>query len=78
MAKGKRVSAGELDEGVVERIRASIREPRDDAWYDSLQPMCRCGLRRKPGGLSKHVDDDGQCFVHPGRPPEPYVPGVAE
>lgn len=61
-------------------IKESARRPasEDAASIRSLGPTCRCGVRRKPAGLAKHVIDDGLCVVHPERPPQPYVPGVGK
>ncbi len=41
-----------------------------------LGPTCRCGVHRKPAGLTKHVIDDGKCIVHPDKPAEKYVRGA--
>jgi hypothetical protein len=67
-------------EEMVLRVRASVASGRGKSMFDgevrNFGPMCRCGIRRKPSGISKHVADDGLCIVHPDKPPEPYVPGA--
>lgn len=65
-------------------IRASVEAGRGRSMFDDATedmdrfhgPMCRCGVPRKPSGISRHVNDDGLCTVHPDRPPQPWVRGV--
>jgi len=66
---------------VAERIRESVAAGRRKSMFEDVNPrmfgiQCRCGVRRKPPGLAKHVNDDGMCPVHPEKPAQPYVPGV--
>jgi hypothetical protein len=70
---------------MTERIRQSIEEGRGRSMFDTDDPtdldrfhgaMCRCGVPRKPAGISRHVADDGLCTVHPDRPAQPWVLGA--
>jgi hypothetical protein len=76
----KEQRAAEERRKMIERVRASVEERRGKSMFDgataSHGPMCRCGVPRKPPGISKHVDDDGRCTVHPDRPPQPWVQGA--
>ncbi len=72
-------------EEMIARIRVSIAEGRGKSMFDIEDSsnldrfhgaMCRCGIPRKPAGISRHVDDDGLCVVHPDRPAQPYVRGA--
>lgn len=89
MAARKGPTKAELEakarEEMILRVRASVEAGRGKSMFDTDDPatlnrfhgvMCRCGVRRKPGGLSLHVTDDGLCPAHPDRPAQPYVPGV--
>lgn len=66
------------------RIKESVEATRGKSMFpdDPATPMalfgaqCRCGVRRKPPGLAKHVTDDGLCMVHPDRPPQPWTRGA--
>lgn len=68
----------------LEEIRLSALAGRHKSMFDDPTPdmdrfhgpTCRCGVRRKPPGLAKHVVDDGKCVIHTDKPPEPYVPGA--
>lgn len=68
----------------LEEIRASVRSGVGRSMFADPTPemnrmhgpMCRCGVARKPSGLSRHAADDGRCTIHPEKRPEPYVPGV--
>lgn len=75
------------DERIAE-IRASAEASRGRSMFDPADgnttdldrfhgAMCRCGVDRKPPGISKHVNDDGLCTVHPDRPPQKWVRGVS-
>jgi hypothetical protein len=83
---GPRVEKGAVSQQRIEEIRQSARARRGRSMFADPTPemnrlhapMCRCGVHRKPAGLSAHVQDDGKCTVHPDRPAEPYVRGVAE
>jgi hypothetical protein len=69
---------------VRERIRASVEAGRGLSMFDNPTPemermhgvQCRCGVPRKPGGISKHVDDDGICPAHPDKPPQSWTRGA--
>lgn len=73
-----------ISDEVRERIRASVEEGRGRSMFDNPTPemnrmhgvQCRCGVPRKPPGISKHVDDDGLCFVHPEQPPQQWTRGA--
>lgn len=71
MAAKKKVT--DLSPEVLAAIRADALSGQS---WAAGGPTCRCGVPRKPSGLSKHVNDDGKCTVHPNKPPEPYVPGA--
>ena len=68
-----------------EEIRKSAEASRGRSMFDNPTPdmdrfhgaMCRCGVPRKASGISKHVNDDGLCTVHPDRSPQPWVEGVS-
>lgn len=69
---------------MITRVRASIEAGKGRSMFDNPTPamnrlhaaMCRCGVPRKPSGISKHVNDDGLCTVHPDRPAQPWVRGA--
>ncbi len=67
-------------EEMILRVRASVEEGRGKSMFDgevsSFGPMCRCGVPRKPPGISKYINDDGLCTVHPDRPAQPWVRGA--
>jgi len=67
-------------EEMILRVRASVAAGRGKSMFDdppaSHGAMCRCGVPRKPAGISRHVNDDGLCTVHPDRPPQPWVLGA--
>lgn len=83
-ARKKAPTKAELEarkrEEMILRVRASVEERRGKSMFDnagaSHGPMCRCGVPRKPPGISKHVNDDGRCTVHPDRPPQPWTRGA--
>lgn len=83
-ARGKGPTKAELAavarEEMILRVRRSVAEGRGKSMFDgapaSHGPQCRCGVPRKPPGISKHVNDDGMCIVHPEREPQPYVRGA--
>lgn len=62
----------------VEEIRAGIEATRGRSMFAGSAPavQCRCGVPRKPPGISKYVNDDGKCLVHPDREPERYTRGA--
>lgn len=71
----------EARKAMISRIRASVADGRGKSMFDdavgvSHGPMCRCGVPRKPPGISKHVSDDGRCTVHPDRAPQPWTRGA--
>lgn len=80
-SKKQPVSAERLEE-----IRASVVAGRGKSMFDDPTPemnrlhgpMCRCGVPRKPPGISRHVNDDGRCTVHSDQPPQPWVRGVSD
>lgn len=80
----KKKSAGQLAPERVAEIRESVARGRGRSMFDDPTPdmdrfhgpMCRCGVPRKPSGISKHVDDDGLCTVHPDGAPQPWVRGA--
>lgn len=67
-----------------ERIRLSVEEGRGKSMFPSdpaedmplFGAQCRCGVPRKPGNISKHVNDDGLCIVHPDQPVQPWTRGA--
>lgn len=67
-------------QAMTERIRKSVEAGRGKSMFDgeiaSHGPQCRCGVPRKPPGISRHVNDDGLCVVHPDRPPQPWTRGA--
>lgn len=89
MAAKKGPTKAELEalarQEMILRVRASVEAGRGKSMFETDDPetlnrfhgaMCRCGVRRKPGGLSRFVVDDGLCTVHPGRAAQPFVPGA--
>jgi hypothetical protein len=89
MAVKKGPTKAELEakarEEMAKRIRVSVEEGRGKSMFDVDDstdmdrmhgPMCRCGVPRKPPGISKHVNDDGRCTVHPDREPQPWTRGA--
>lgn len=85
MAKPKKKTKADLEaearEAMVARVRLSVEERRGKSMFDDANDrmhgaMCRCGVPRKAPGISKHVNDDGLCTVHPDRPPQPWVKGA--
>lgn len=84
MAAKKGPTKAELEakarEEMIVRVRASVEAGRGKSMFDgvtsSFGPMCRCGVYRKPPGLTRHVVDDGLCTVHPDKAAQPYVRGA--
>ncbi len=91
MAAKKGPTKAELElkarDEMIARVRVSVEAGRGKSMFETDDretldrfhgPMCRCGVRRKPGGLSLHVVDDGLCTVHPDKAAQPFVPGIGE
>lgn len=88
MAAPKKKTKADLErearEAMTAWIRRSIEEGRGKSMFQDPTPemdrmhgpMCRCGVPRKAPGISKHMDDDGRCTVHPDRAPQPWVRGA--
>lgn len=82
MAKSSKKAA--ISEERLKEIAASAHSGRGKSMFDNPtddmnrfhRSTCRCGVPRKPPGISKHVDDDGLCTVHPDRPPQPWTRGA--
>lgn len=84
--ESQEVKKGEVSPERLAEIRLSVQESHGRSMFAEPTPdmnrfhaaMCRCGVHRKPAGISKHVNDDGRCTVHPERAPQPYVRGAGE
>lgn len=70
MAKGKRVSANEISDEKVAKIRADIAEWRPGLWAQQVAPgpACECGLSARyiegNRGYSKHGVPTKECHRH--------------
>lgn len=84
MAARKKGQASISPERLAE-IRESVEAGRHRSMFSDPTPdmnrfhgpMCRCGVPRKPSGISRYVNDDGKCVIHAEELPEPYVRGVS-
>lgn len=76
-----KLSCCTVTDEVKERIRESVEAGRGKSMFDGANSkthaaMCRCGVPRKPPGISKHINDDGLCPVHPEAPPQRWTRGA--
>ena len=74
-----------ISDELAAQIKASADATRGKSMFDVEDAtnldrfhgaMSRCGVPRKPPGISKHMDDDGLCVVHPDNPPQPWTRGA--
>lgn len=81
------LSCCSVSDELKEKIRLSAEATRGRSMFDPPGgvtddldrfhgAMCRCGVARKPPGISAKVNDDGLCTVHPDKPPQPWVRGA--
>lgn len=82
-----KLSCCQVSEERKAEIRASAEATRGRSMFDPADGVtddldrfhgaqCRCGVPRKPPGISRHVNDDGLCVVHPEVPPQKWVRGA--
>lgn len=82
-----KLSCCQVSDARKEEIRLSAEATRGRSMFDPADgnttdmdrfhgAMCRCGVDRKPPGISRMVNDDGLCTVHPDVAPQKWVRGA--